>query len=259
MTEVPDHLLERSRAARARLTGEGGDAPAGDSAPAASAAVEAAPAAAAPVASAPAEIEKPPEPVPPFVQAALERKKVPSWAFFIVLMLPIWAFFYVGTLERPPEEGILSVGGEVYATNCSGCHGASGGGGSGPALAGGEVAMTFPDAASQIWWVVNGSTTAGTPYGNPNRNGGQRIALEFSGARMPNFGANLSAIALLEAIYYERVTHGQVDPDSEDLHAIEHLVEHPDDFELPANFVEGITIAEIQALLDEVTAELEAG
>lgn len=174
-------------------------------------------------------------------------------------MLPIWAFFYVGTLERPPEEGILSIGGEVYATNCSGCHGASGGGGSGPALSGGEVAMTFPDAASQIWWVVNGSAPAGTPYGDPNRNGGQRISLEWSGAQMPAFGANLSAVELLEAIYYERVTHGQVDTDTEDLHAIEYIVDHAADFELGGNFEEGISIEEIQAILDAATAELEEG
>jgi len=257
LTEVPDHLLERARAARARLTGEGGDAPAGGSAPSADAgaAVEKAPAAAAAPVAAAVEVVKPPEPVPPFVQAALDRKKVPSWAFFIVLMLPIWAFFYVGTLERPPVEGIFTAGEGLYS-NCSGCHGAGGGGGSGPALVGGEVARTFPDAASHIVWVVNGSTAAGTPYGDPGRDGGQRIALEYSGAQMPAFGTTLSAIELLEVIYYERVAHGELDPATEELEAIEYLVEHPDDFELPGNFEEGVTIEEIQELLDEVMAEL---
>ncbi len=255
MTEVPDHLLERARAARARLTGEGGAAPAGDSAAASDsgAAVEKAPAAAAPVAAAPVEIEKAPEPVPPFVQAALDRKKVPSWAFFIVLMLPIWAFFYVGTLERPPVEGILTAGQEVYAS-CSGCHGVGGGGGSGRPLAGGEVALTFPDAASHIWWVVNGSSAAGSPFGDPARPGGQRIALEFSGAEMPAFGESLSAIELLEVVYFERVTHGELDPASEELEAIEYLVDHPD--ALPANFEDGTTIEEIQEIIDEAIAEI---
>lgn len=257
MTEVPDHLLERARAARARLTGEGGDAPAGDSASSADAgaAVEKAPtAAAAPVAAA-VEVVKPPEPVPPFVQAALERKKVPSWAFFIVLMLPIWAFFYVGTLERPPVEGILTAGEGVYA-QCAGCHGAGGGGGSGRPLAGGEVALTFPDAASHISWVVNGSTAAGTPFGDPGRAGGQRIALEYSGAEMPSFAEPLTAIELLEVVYFERVVHGEMDPESEELHAIEHLVDHADDFDLPGHFDKGITIEELQELLDKVMEEL---
>ncbi len=189
------------------------------------------------------------------MQAALDRKKVPSWAFFIVLMLPIWAIFYVGTLERPPVEGILTAGEGVYE-GCAGCHGAGGGGGSGYALAGGEVAKTFPDAASHIWWVVNGSSDAGTPYGDPAREGGQRIALEFSGAQMPSFAEPLTSIELLEVVYYERVTHGELDADSEELHAIEHLVDHAEDFELPGHFEVGTTIEDIQLFIDMAMADL---
>ena len=93
MVEIPDYLLERSREARARLTGA---APASDSQSDSSetavvAATESAPA--APV-SAPPEIEKvePPKPVAPWVIAAKERKKIPVW------MAPVALFFRSGHL-----------------------------------------------------------------------------------------------------------------------------------------------------------------
>ncbi len=257
MTEVPEHLLQKAREARARLTGVGGDAPAsGDSAAAdTGAAVEKAPAAAAPVAAPPVEIEKAPEPVPPFVQAALDRKKVPSWAFFIVLMLPIWAFFYVGTLERPPEQGVFQAGEEVYAA-CAGCHGGGGGGGTGRQLSGGEVALTFPDAASHVWWVINGSPAAGTPYGDPGRPGGQRLSLSYSGAAMGGVADALSAIEILEVVYYERVAHGELDADGAEFHALEELIEHAGDYAVPEEFEVGTTIEELQGFIDAAIEEL---
>ena len=98
MVEIPDYLLERSREARARLTGA---APASDSQSDSSetavvAATESAPA--APV-SAPPEIEKvePPKPVAPWVIAAKERKKIPVWMAPVALFLPLWAFMIWGT------------------------------------------------------------------------------------------------------------------------------------------------------------------
>ena len=100
MVEIPDYLLERSREARARLSG----APASDSQSestetAVVAATESAPV--APV-SAPPEIEKvePPKPVAPWVIAAKERKKIsldgPCSTFPSDLGILIW-----GTLEAP--------------------------------------------------------------------------------------------------------------------------------------------------------------
>lgn len=259
MTEVPEHLLQKAREARARLTGEGGDAPPdAGAAPAAGSAVEKAPdTTPAPVAAAaPAVVEKAPEPVPPFVQAALDRKKVPAWAFFIVMLLPIWGFFYVGTLERPEKGGVLEAGAEVYGT-CAGCHGAAGTGGTGRPLAGGEVVLTFPDAASHVWWVINGSpTNAGTPFGDAARAGGQRVALGFNGGGMPGFSDSLSAAEILEVVYYERVEHGGQDDGDADLVALEELIENGELFELPESFAEGTTIAEIEEFISEAIAEL---
>ena len=219
VVEIPDYLLERSREARARF--QGGD---GGSAEPSSAVVEStasseetAPA----VAQAPeAEIEKvePPKPVAPWVIAAKSRKKIPVWMAPVALFLPIWAFMIWGTLEEPSsnEEGVIAAGGEVY-TQCSSCHGAGGGGGVGYQLNEGEVLKTFPDVESHIAWVVNGSSVAGTPYGDPEREGGQRISQEQG--VMPGFSA-LSSLQILEVVLYERVTHGLQSPESLEAYVI---------------------------------------
>ncbi len=75
--------------------------------------------------------------------------------------------------ENFKELKFFGFGGAVYA-QCSACHGAGGGGGVGYQLNDGEVIKTFPDVESHVAWVVNGSSAAGTPYGDPNREGGQR-------------------------------------------------------------------------------------
>ena len=210
MVEIPDYLIERSREARARFTGEApsGAADSGSSTETAIAATESAPV--EPVASKP-EIEKvePPKPVAPWVIASQERKKIPVWMAPVALFLPIWAFMIWGTLEKPSydDAGPIAAGGEVYA-QCAACHGAGGGGGVGYQLNEGEVLKTFPDVESHVAWVVNGSSAAGTPYGDPNREGGQRIS-QNQGI-MPNFAA-LESIEILEVVLYERVTHGLQD------------------------------------------------
>ncbi len=234
MTEVPEHLLARSKSRRAELTGSGGDdAPA--AAPAdAGAAVE--PAAAAPAAPAtapapvpPAAPEPPPEPPKPWVQAALDRKKVPYWVMPVLVFFPIWLFVYVGTLEAPSGAvaGPLAEGAEIYEVQCAACHGAGGGGGVGPALTNGEVINTFSAWQDQVDWIVNGSPAAGTPYGDTDREGGQRIAA----GGMPAFGESLSASEILAVVLYERVQHGG--QSEEELLEVEELAESP---ELPARF-----------------------
>ena len=127
----------------------------------------------------------------------------------VALFLPIWAFMIWGTLEAPSydTEGPIAAGGAVYA-QCSACHGAGGGGGVGYQLNDGEVLKTFPDVESHVAWVVNGSSAAGTPYGNPDREGGQRNS-QNQGV-MPNFAA-LESYEILEVVLYERVTHGLQD------------------------------------------------
>ncbi|MCB0953991.1 MAG: hypothetical protein KDB13_14980, partial [Microthrixaceae bacterium] len=149
MVEIPEHLLERSRQRRSALTGEGGGsaAPAesGSSTPAATGGSSSAPVAAASTAPAVPQPEPEPEPTPPWVEAALTRKKVPWWAASALTILPLFFIVYAWTLGEPSQgEGPLALGAETYAVSCAGCHGGGGGGGAGPALNGGAVVETFP-------------------------------------------------------------------------------------------------------------------
>lgn len=61
---------------------------------------------------------------------------------------------------EPPEVTVddpeLVTGRAIYGSNCASCHGASGGGGSGPRLAEGAVVAAYPDIEAQIDLVTNG-------------------------------------------------------------------------------------------------------
>jgi mono/diheme cytochrome c family protein len=256
LTEIPEHLLERSRARRAALGLGGGDTGAAPAAtPTEGATPATAPAASSPAkqaAAAPIEAAKAPEIVlSPYAQAANARKKIPFWAVPVLLFLPLWGFLYWGTLDPASEEaaGIAVEGTEVYGS-CSSCHGASGGGGVGPELM--TVTQTFPDYQSHVWWIVNGSlaVSPGSAYGSPDREGGQRI----SAGGMPAWGVALSAQELLAVVYHEREIGGAPE---EELAIIEAIAENP---ELPANFPEGSSLSEITEILDSVTpADAAAG
>ena len=230
MTEVPEHLLECSRQRRAAL-GLGG----GETAPAAAAdtgttetapATTAAAAPAAPAAAAAPEVPAAPEPLPPYVEAAIRRKKVPVWALPVVAILPLWAFLYVGSLSEPEVEveGQLALGATVYQ-QCAGCHGAGGGGGSGRQLSGGEVLATFPTIDGQLQFVAVGTAGfQGKPYGNPDRPGGQHIGGSYG--NMPAFVGTLTDEELLAVVRHERETLGgemvpadQIGPNGELLYA----------------------------------------
>ena len=123
MTEIPEHLLKRSKERKAALSGEA--PPADDAGTAVEAAPAAAPvpaAAAAPVPDVAPEPE-PEAPVAPYVKMAQERKTRPFWSVPVLLTLPVWAMMYVGTLERVPQglTGLLGHGEELYvASGCSG-------------------------------------------------------------------------------------------------------------------------------------------
>jgi mono/diheme cytochrome c family protein len=218
MTEIPEHLLARSKARRSAIgQSEGGGEAAAEAAP--STAVERAePAAAAPAgpagptpptpAKAPAAPELPPEkPRRPEVVAALTRKKIPYWAVPAVIALPGWAFLYAYTLDpRVEESAVIAEGRAIYAAQgCNGCHGPTGGGGVGPALADGEVELTFPNYADQVVWVTEGVAAAGTDgsYGDPDREGGPRNINDLPAA-MPEFGTKLSAEQILAVVRFER-------------------------------------------------------
>lgn len=212
MTEIPAHLLKRSKERRSAIGG--GDAPSDDSAPGGEA-VETAPAAAlvAPAAAA-AAVPEPvavPKPVRPEVAAALNRRKIPFWAMPVLAGLPLWAYVYQATLEPAPSGELtpLAAGGEVYVSSaCAGCHGAGGAGtGAVPALTG--VLETWPDFRDHMMWVRLGST------------GWQEYSPTYGATDKDSKGGmpahpSLSDQELAEVVLYERVTFGEMEQAGEE-------------------------------------------
>lgn len=252
MTEIPEHLLKRSRERRAAMGG-GDDAPgAGDTGDAA-ASTSAAPAKAAASAPAampahPAPAEPPSTPPPsPMVEAYRKRRKIPFWAMPVLVALPVWAYVYAGTLDPPPAgEGPVVLGEEAYAGNgCGGCHGATGGGGVGPAFTGGAIYETFPTFEQHFQWVRLGSTgwqeEVGDTYGANEQ--------PVSGG-MPGFGEDtVSDADMLYIVMHERTGLGGENPSEDDAARLEMaseiFFENPD-----------MTLDEV---LEEVDAELPPG
>ena len=81
-------------------------------------------------------------------------------------------------------DDALVLGREVYQRRCANCHGADGGGGTGPELAGGAVVAAFPDPETQMDLLANG------------RNG------------MPAFAGRLTADELTAVVRYTREVLG---------------------------------------------------
>lgn len=202
MTEIPEHLLARSKARRAGAA-SGGDAAApattGDAAPA-KAAASAAPAKAA-AAAAPAPKKE--EPKLPWVEAANARRKIPVWAVSALIALPIWAIMYATTNDpqSPKEAGPLITGATVYSS-CASCHGAAGGGGVGPQLSAGKVVEAFPDPAEQIRWVMLG--TAGYKEEGTATFGANKTPVGSIGVMPAQL--SLASSDLLAVIRHERET-----------------------------------------------------
>ena len=218
MTEIPEHLLNRSKARRAAASGDStGDAPA-----AASSAPDKTESTPAKAAAAPAP--KAAKPDPAYVKAAKDRQKIPFWAMSGLALLPIWAFLYLAAMTPSQKEvaGPLSVGAGVYG-GCAGCHGAGGEGGAGRAVAGGEVLKTFPRIEDMLNFVYVGSQkyqAAGIKtYGDPNREGGAHAPLSYNGNPMPQqgtmAGGALSDAEILAVVCHERYTIGGADPADE--------------------------------------------
>ncbi len=260
MTEIPEHLLKRSKERKAALAGEA--APADDSTGDAAPAVPE-PAAAAPVPAAAASVPdvapepEPPARVAPYVEAAQTRKKLPYWIVPVLLTLPVWGLMYVGTLERVPQglTGLLGEGEVLYVeAGCSGCHGAEGGGGIGPAFADGEVHTTFTSIEDQVVWIAKGSSLVGT--GN-NYASADSIRERPVAGQMPGYGSEsanpLTAEELLAVTIYERTQFEPGEAGARDLliaAALNELIE-TGELELPGE-VEGATLT-----ADEVRSWIE--
>jgi mono/diheme cytochrome c family protein len=229
VTEIPEHLLKRSRERRSAV-GQGGDDAPGDATassnvpattaaatpatvPAAASGPPARTAAAAPAAA------LPPKPDPVYVQAAKQRRKIPFWAMATLSLMPVWAFMYVRAVTEPPEviEGPLGIGTEIYAS-CASCHGAAGGGGVGYAFSGGSVLQTFPQIEDQIRYVYYGTEGYNAAdidvYGNPDREGGPHVTGQKG--VMPAFGGQLTQYEIVAVVCHERYTLGGADPTSEE-------------------------------------------
>src|SRR5436305_2351119 len=218
MAQVREYRLQRSRERRAALglppseggeapapaaAAEGGEAPADAGAGVAPAAAAAAPATAA-EAAAPAVVE--PEPEPVYFEPPAARSGIPAWVVPVLAVLPIWAFAYLGALNpassAAPVLTPLQQGAQVFAKNCSTCHGTKGEGGVGPKLAAGEAKLTFPNEADHIAWVQTGSAPhKGQPYGDPARAGGQHVAKTGG---MPPFKGTLSDAEIKNVVTFER-------------------------------------------------------
>ncbi|MEL6981720.1 MAG: hypothetical protein AAFO29_04785 [Actinomycetota bacterium] len=228
MTEIPEHLLKRSKAAKSGKTGDGGDAGGSDASSAPVAAEASTPAApAVPAANLPNldPPPPPPKPVPAYVQAAQARKRIPIWVLPVIAALPIWAMSFAGTMQQPEVEDILLIDAELVYGSCAGCHGGAGGGGVGYALSDGEVLATFPNVIDQLAHTARGSDAiAGQQYGNPDRPGGARVAGDRG--LMPAQEASLSAIELEVVVFHERAILSGEDTSSPEYQEwIEHMRE----------------------------------
>jgi mono/diheme cytochrome c family protein len=71
-------------------------------------------------------------------------------------------------------------GAQIFAASCASCHGADGGGGTGPKLSGGAVVKRFPAVDDQIRFVTDGR------------------------GAMPAFGGQLSPQQIREVVEYTR-------------------------------------------------------
>jgi mono/diheme cytochrome c family protein len=247
LTEIPEHLLKRAAAARAAKSGEDPPADAPTEATATASAAE------VPAEAAPAPVvEAAPEPLAPYIAAHNARKKIPWWAVSALLLLPLWAFTYVGTLERPPQEvvGVLDDGDHVYGARCASCHGATGGGGSAYPLADGEVLATFPSIADHVVWVVQGSDTVGlgNSYGDPAQ--GRTVI-----GGMPGWGDVLTKKELLGVVLHERARLSGSDEDAALADAIDDAI-HDGTLDLGGHFDPvTITAQEVDDLLASASGD----
>ena len=219
MTEIPEHLLKRSKAAKAKADGapaDSGDAAASTDAPStavAKADVPAAPAKAAK--SALPDAPPPPKPDIPVVAAYKQRKKIPVWAMMTLALLPVWGLMYARSLTETEKvvAGPIGDGTEVYG-GCASCHGGAGEGGVGRKLSDGEVMKTFPHIEDMLNLIYTGSKAYEDdgvgPYGDASRG-----HLKYNNAYMPaqgeSYGGALTYAEILAVTCHERYDLGGAD------------------------------------------------
>lgn len=222
MTEIPEHLLRRSRERRAALGGGGAeDSTATEQA---AAVTTETPKAAAPVPAAAATPEtqagggagaagrgRPPvvEPEAEAPRLGPTRVKTPLWIMPVLVLLPLWGVLYLGAFGNRTKAAAndpVVVGQAIFAANCAACHGTNGEGGVGPQLSSGEVLKVWPKLQDHINWVHTG----GAPYVGKTI-GATNIPVPANNV-MPAFGqangGNLTDLQIAAVVCYERVTFG---------------------------------------------------
>lgn len=185
----------------------------------------------------PAGAEPPPAlPDSDWVAAAKNRRKVPYWVMPVLLFLPVWLIMYVGTLEEPTrQEGVIYEGSHVYADHCASCHGATGGGGVGPAFD--TIGETFASPEAHIAWVVQG-TQHFLDDGRSTYGDNAKALAGNGGSLMPAFGVDLTAQEIVAAVFYERVELGHLEDELVLAEAIWDAMEHGE-IDGHIHFVEG--------------------
>ncbi len=234
--QLPEALVRRSAAARAKREGrpldevlvEMGLSPEGE---AAAPAAEEAAAAAPTTTTAPAVAEEEPVTEEPVLED--EPQPVfagfPRWLAASFIIVPMIALLYAGLSPNGPDCGtsgqlainpvtgeaqacggdaspFFSRGQAIYNAQCASCHGAGGGGGVGPAMAGGAVLQTFSACTDHVAWVTLGSSNwPDATYGdNAKPVGGTGVLMQgYEGILSPE---DIAAVSL-----YERVQFGGED------------------------------------------------
>ena len=176
----------------------------------------------------PEPIEEPEPEVP-----TSPRSRYPAWLAAVLIIIPLLAVLYVVVVPNQPtcgsagqlaidpatgnavgcdggEYGVdavsnFSAGAAIYDAGCAVCHGATGGGGAGPAMAGGAVLAAFPEAAceSQIEWIALGSADW------PDATYGANDTPVAGG--MPGFEGQLTELEIAQVTLFERVEFGGLD------------------------------------------------
>lgn len=243
MADIPEHLLKRSRDAKARAGGESEEAPAVEDRGSPEPDEAEAPAGEAPETTSDEteevaveepvgqELEPAPAPAPAEVAPATAAKvyapasqptgvargyrgaRVPAWLIPVYIAVPLLmialTFSIVNALEEEANNSSSTGpdGAAIYTKQCAACHGPEGGGGVGPALA--NVGKVFPDFKTMYEWVLNVAAETNGPYGE----GGQGNNGE--GARtgaMPAFEGTLSPEEIYAVVAHEREVYGGEDP-----------------------------------------------
>ncbi len=183
--------------------------------------------------------EEAPEPEPEPHHAPEGRRALagfPGWLAATFLIVPVLALLYAAIAPEGPNCGVsgqlaispvtgeaqncdgteygvevinyFSMGQEIYTARCEACHGANGGGGAGPALAGGSVLATFPsgqcagDLGHRAWVTLGSAAWPEPTYGALAKPVGG------FGAPMPGFEGTLTEEEIGAVSLFERVNFG---------------------------------------------------